>query len=329
MPPVRQWKRYQNRVISEGLKAFEISTAHCTVTEAYRMLVGSMAPDVWLRSIPDLASPPSVATFEYGDARVLRRTSRERHRRANFDALLPAPTCPVTSSIGQMFDRLAPKYDLANDFLSVGLHRRWRRRAIRASRVAAGDKVLDAATGTGGLALGFAERVDPGGEVVGVDISSEMLEEARTKAARAETPRNSIEWRQSDVRELAFPDDYFDIASIGFGIRNVDEPMVGLEEMRRTVRPGGRIVVLEFGRPEGLLRPLYEWYSRNVLPLVGGAVTGHPEAYRYLHRSSGRFPWGDEFVDRLEEIGLIACRDQPLAAGIAHLYLAEVPDGRN
>lgn len=224
-------------------------------------------------------------------------------------------TGPDPEKIRSMFASIAKRYDRANTVLSGGVHHLWRRRTVRSSGVREGSRVLDCATGTGDLAIAFRKAVGESGQVVGTDFVPEMLDLARAKAS-------NVTWEVADVTRLPFEDATFDVASISFGIRNVGEPRKGIAEMARVVRSGGRVLVLEFGQPRGrVFGALYAWYSRHVLPRLGGAVTGDPDAYGYLQRSSGRFPCGDEFVALMGESGGFASIEYtPLTFGIAYLY---------
>lgn len=214
-----------------------------------------------------------------------------------------------------MFASISTRYDRANTVLSGGVHHLWRTKAVRRSGAAAGDSVLDCATGTGDLAIAFRKAVGPTGRVLGTDFVPEMLTLARTKAT-------DIEFEVADVTRLPFDDSEFDVASISFGIRNVNDPRKGLSEMARVLKPGGRLIVLEFGQPQGrLFGALYDFYRRRVLPRIGGMVTGEQDAYEYLERSAGRFPCGDEFVAMMRTAGDFASIDYvPLTFGIAYLY---------
>jgi len=221
-----------------------------------------------------------------------------------------------------MFSGIAPDYDRANTVLSLGVHHAWRRRAVRASGAATGDRVLDVATGTGDLALAFLRRVGETGRVVGADFSKGMLRVAAQKRARREA---ELDLLAADAQALPVPDGAFDIASIAFGIRNVDDPGRGVAEMARAVRPGGRVVVLEFGQPRGPVGAPYRWYSRHVMPRLGGWLTGDRAAYEYLPETASRFPAGATFVALME--GAAAFRDvraRPLTGGIAWLYVGTV-----
>jgi demethylmenaquinone methyltransferase/2-methoxy-6-polyprenyl-1,4-benzoquinol methylase len=221
---------------------------------------------------------------------------------------------PDPARIKSMFGSIAGRYDRANTILSAGVHHRWRRAAVRWAGAKRGDAVLDCATGTGDLAIAF-KKVVGDGHVVGTDFTPEMIELARHKSS-------DITFEVADVTALPFEDGSFDIASISFGIRNVGDPAKGIAEMARVVRPGGRVIVLEFGQPSSpVVSSLYDTYRRHFLPRLGGAVTGERGAYEYLESSAARFPCGDDFVALMRSAATFATIDyRPLTFGVAYLY---------
>ena len=219
---------------------------------------------------------------------------------------------PDPTRIRTMFASISRRYDRANTILSGGVHHLWRRRAVRAARVGPGDRVLDCATGTGDLAIAFRKS---GAEVIGTDFVPEMLELARAKTS-------GIRFEVADVKALPFEDGTFDVSSISFGIRNVDDPRKGIAEMARVLKPGGRVIVLEFGQPRNrVFSSLYDAYTRHLLPRLGGLVTGRKDAYEYLQKSAGRFPCREDFVRLMGESADFASIEYvPLTLGIAYLY---------
>jgi demethylmenaquinone methyltransferase/2-methoxy-6-polyprenyl-1,4-benzoquinol methylase len=211
-------------------------------------------------------------------------------------------------AVRSMFDRIAPVYDAMNRVMTAGLDRRWRRATV-AAVVRPGDRVLDAACGTGDLALA-AKRA--GGDVVGLDFSPAMLERARRKDA-------SVEWVQGDALALPFADASFDAATVGFGVRNLDDLGAGLAELRRVLRPGGRLGVLEITRPRGSLRVFYSLWFDRVVPLLGKVLPGGA-AYAYLPASVRRFPGPDELARLLEQSGFGSVSYRLYAGGIVALH---------
>lgn len=219
-----------------------------------------------------------------------------------------------------MFDEIAPRYDLLNRVLSFGIDVWWRKRAV-ALLAAALDgpprRLLDVATGTADLAI---EALSLGGEVVGVDISEGMLRGGREKLRRKGLDdRGALV--QGDAADLPFEDDVFDGALVAFGVRNFEDLQAGLEGIRRVLRPGAPLVVLEFSHPTAFpVKQGYEFYSKHVLPRVGRAVSGSSEAYEYLPESVAAFPDGEAFLAVMRAAGYRAPLAKPLTFGIVSLY---------
>ncbi|HUL73857.1 MAG TPA: bifunctional demethylmenaquinone methyltransferase/2-methoxy-6-polyprenyl-1,4-benzoquinol methylase UbiE [Vicinamibacterales bacterium] len=228
--------------------------------------------------------------------------------------------------IAGMFDAIAGRYDTLNHLLSAGLDRGWRRRAVRALALSGRERVLDACTGTGDLAI---EAVAGGArEVIGVDFAGEMLRLGHDKiGARALASR--IHLARGDAMRLPFRDETFDAAMVAFGIRNVLDPVRACGELRRVLRPGGRLAVLEFGMPSTPgVRQIYGWYFRAVLPRIGRLVSRHGEAYSYLPASVARFPSGAAMADLLRQAGFPDVTHRPLTGGVVSLYIATNASGR-
>jgi demethylmenaquinone methyltransferase/2-methoxy-6-polyprenyl-1,4-benzoquinol methylase len=212
-----------------------------------------------------------------------------------------------------MFDRIAPVYDLMNRVMTAGLDRRWRKLAVR-EVVWPSDRVLDACCGTGDLAVEAERR---GGRVVGLDFSGQMLERARKKSG-------TIEWVQGDVLDLPFADAEFDAATVGFGVRNLDDLDRGLHELWRVLRTGGKIAVLEITRPRGILRPFFRIWLDAMIPLAGRFLPGG-KAYTYLPASVRRFPGPEDLSKLLENAGFSDVRYRLLGGGSVALHTAAKP----
>jgi demethylmenaquinone methyltransferase/2-methoxy-6-polyprenyl-1,4-benzoquinol methylase len=227
----------------------------------------------------------------------------------------------MSEAVRAMFASIAPNYDRTNTALSLGVHHLWRSITVRESGAKPGDAVLDCATGTGDLAIAFKKTVGSG-RVVGTDFCADMLSFAPGKAKAMGL---DIAFEVADAMDLPYDDDTFDIASISFGIRNVDDPARCLAEMARVVRPGGRVVVLEFGQPKGIMGLSYRWYSRHVIPVVGKMLTGNREAYAYLPETAAAFPCREAFLDLMRGTNRFASvRYRELTGGIAFVYVGIV-----
>jgi demethylmenaquinone methyltransferase / 2-methoxy-6-polyprenyl-1,4-benzoquinol methylase len=210
-----------------------------------------------------------------------------------------------------MFDRIAPVYDLMNRTMTAGLDRRWRRITAEAV-VRRGDAVLDACCGTGDLAIADARA---GGRVTGLDFSERMLERARSKAP-------DLEWISGDVLALPFDAATFDAATVGFGVRNVEDLERALRELRRALRDGGRLAILEITRPRGLLAPFYRFWFDGIVPLLGKLVPGG-SAYTYLPASVRRFPGPEELSQLIAATGFGSVSYRTFAGGIVALHTGE------
>jgi len=221
-----------------------------------------------------------------------------------------AGTLPA-DGVRRMFDRIAPVYDAMNRVMTAGLDRRWRAITVEET-VRHGDRVLDACCGTGDLAIAARER---GATVVGLDFSERMLDRARQKDG-------AIEWVQGDVLALPFEDGSFDAVTVGFGVRNVADLEAGVRELRRVLRDGGRLGILEITTPRGALAPFYRVWFDRIVPLLGKVLPGG-DAYTYLPASVRRFPPPAELAALLERGGFAAVRFRLFAGGIVALHVGE------
>lgn len=220
--------------------------------------------------------------------------------------------------VRSLFDSIAYRYDLLNHLLSGGIDFYWRRRAIEHLKQIQPKRILDVATGTADFAIA-ALRLKPSA-VVGVDIAEEMLKLGRAKLAKRGLAE-VVTLRSGEAENLQFETDSFDAAIVAFGARNFEHLEKGLAEMHRVLRPGGKIVVLEFSRPRAFpFKQLYFFYFRTILPLIGKLISKHSEAYTYLPDTVMKFPEGDSFLEILRTIGFTATVQERLTFGIATVY---------
>ena len=223
--------------------------------------------------------------------------------------------------VRRMFDDIAPRYDLLNSLLSAGIHHGWRVFATRCASLGAGDNVLDVCSGTGEWTDGLRQAVGPDGLVAAADFSLPMLRYGTRRFAR-----NGVGKVQGDAARLPFADGSFDAATVAFGIRNVADRDRGFAEMARVVRPGGRVVCLEFSQPPpGPFRTAYDLHARYVMPVVGGAVSGRPDAYAYLPASVTRFDTRRRLADRMRGAGLSEVRWVDLTFGLVCVHVGVKP----
>ena len=233
---------------------------------------------------------------------------------------------PVTDEekaryVRAMFDDIAPRYDLLNSLLSAGIHHGWRVFATRCAALKTGDSVLDVCSGTGDWAVRLRQAVGPTGLVAAADFSLPMLQNGAARFAR-----NGVGEVQGDASRLPFAADSFDAATVAFGIRNVADRDKGFAEMTRVVRPGGRVVCLEFSQPPpGPFRTAYALHSRYVMPAVGGKVSGRPDAYAYLPASVALFDTRQQLADRMREAGLAEVRWVDLTFGLVCVHVGVKP----
>jgi demethylmenaquinone methyltransferase/2-methoxy-6-polyprenyl-1,4-benzoquinol methylase len=219
--------------------------------------------------------------------------------------------------VGEVFDRVAERYDLMNDLMSLGLHRMWKHFAISVARPRAGERVLDVASGSGDLAAALARRVGSEGEVWATDVNMKMLKRGRDRLLNSGALAPAV---QCDAEHLPFRDAYFDCATVGFGLRNMTHKDRALAEMARVLKPGGRLVVLEFSKVWAPLQGAYDVYSFKVLPWLGERVAGAAEPYRYLAESIRMHPDQAQLKTMMEAAGFPQVEVFNLAAGVVAVH---------
>jgi demethylmenaquinone methyltransferase / 2-methoxy-6-polyprenyl-1,4-benzoquinol methylase len=222
--------------------------------------------------------------------------------------------------VADVFHSVAHKYDIMNDLMSFGVHRLWKRLTIESSGVRPGHKVLDIAGGTGDLTMQFSKRVGANGQVVLADINASMLNVGRDRLLD-KGYGNNIEFVQANAECLPFPDNYFNCVSIAFGLRNVTDKDKALASMARVLKPGGRLLVLEFSKPtNALISDLYDKYSFKALPVMGKLVTNDSESYQYLAESIRMHPDQETLKTMMETAGFVNCRYQNMTSGVVALH---------
>ena len=250
---------------------------------------------------PDHSSQPTGATVDFGYERV--------------------PASEKAARVRSVFDSVAGKYDLMNDLMSAGLHRLWKRFALSQTGLRPGQRALDVASGTGDLAAGLARQVGSAGLAVLTDINREMLSRGRDRLLDKGIAGN-VAFVIANAEQLPFPDRSFDCVTIAFGLRNVTDKGAALRSMRRVLRAGGRLLVLEFSQPRSTrLKPLYDAYSFRLLPVLGRLVAGDEASYRYLAESIRMHPDQAALAAMMSEAGFEDCRWHNLAGGIVALHL--------
>lgn len=222
-----------------------------------------------------------------------------------------------------MFGRIAGRYDVANFILCAGIDSWWRKRLVTHVRQAAPREVLDLATGSGDVAFALSRGLVPNVAIVGMDFCQPMLDQAEAKKKHAGTNRyGNVTFQQGDGLALPLPEARFDAITIAFGLRNLADRHKGLSEMRRVLRPGGRLFVLEFSQPYAWFRPLYYFYLRRLLPGIAGIVTGDREAYVYLNKTIGDFPDRAALAAEIRAAGFASVTAMPMTLGVVALHEA-------
>jgi demethylmenaquinone methyltransferase/2-methoxy-6-polyprenyl-1,4-benzoquinol methylase len=224
----------------------------------------------------------------------------------------------MSVKVNKMFASIASKYDLLNDVLSFGIHKKWRSDAVQLSNVDKNSNVLDCACGTGDFSFEFEKYTQ---NVTGIDFCQPMLDIAIEKA---KSRGSKAKFLQADVLSLPFADNSFDVISIGFGIRNVDDVGKAIAEMGRTLKDGGRLIILEFGQPEGFFKGLYNFYSKKIMPTIGKLLAKSEEAYTYLPETAAAFPCKEDFLNIANGAYKFSKSNyKTLTFGIAYIYYLE------
>jgi demethylmenaquinone methyltransferase/2-methoxy-6-polyprenyl-1,4-benzoquinol methylase len=228
------------------------------------------------------------------------------------------PVNEKVKKVRHVFDSVASKYDIMNDLMSMGIHRIWKKMTLDIANVRAGQKVLDLAGGTGDLALQFAKQAGSTGQVILADINDSMLEVGRERLLNKGV---IVDYAQVNAEILPFADNTFDVITIAFGLRNVTDKDKALTSMLRVLKPGGRLLVLEFSELQiKPLKPVYDWYSFNVLPVLGKAIANDAESYQYLAESIRMHPNQEKLKQMMQETGFGRCEYYNLSAGLVALH---------
>jgi demethylmenaquinone methyltransferase / 2-methoxy-6-polyprenyl-1,4-benzoquinol methylase len=230
---------------------------------------------------------------------------------------------PDPVAVNSMFGRIARRYDVANLLLSGGMDTFWRKRLVQAVKRHSPQDVLDLATGSGDVAFALSRKLTNSSAITGMDFCQPMLDRAvAKKAARPDSVYQNVKFKVGDGLALPVVDESFDVVTIAFGLRNLADRHRGLREMRRVLRPGGVLCVLEFSQPQAWLRPIYYLYLRRILPRIAGLVTGDREAYVYLNETIGAFPDREVLSSEIVSAGFTSVDARPLTFGIVALHEA-------
>jgi demethylmenaquinone methyltransferase/2-methoxy-6-polyprenyl-1,4-benzoquinol methylase len=229
----------------------------------------------------------------------------------------------MSEQVKQMFADIAKDYDKMNDILSFKLHHLWRKKVVRLSEPNKINRVLDCASGTGDLAIEFKKAIGKkDSQVIATDFCFDMLEYIPEKAKKNGV---EVEIEVQDVMNLPYDDNYFDVSTISFGIRNVDDPKKGIDEMARVVRSGGKVIVLETGQPKGINKLFYKIYGKFIMPMLGKLIAKNEAAYKYLPETASKFPYADEFVSIMNSTQRFSRIEYfPQSFGVSYIYVGTV-----
>lgn len=246
----------------------------------------------------------------------------EKDDKIAFFGFQEVPRERKTDRVLEHFNSVAQHYDFMNTLLSFGIHHLWKRRSVRLLNLEPGDHVLDVCGGTGDLAILAAKDIGPAGSVTVYDINRSMIQAGMSKVARKNI-EDRIRYVQGNAESISFPDRHFEAAMVGFGIRNVTNMKKGFEEMYRVLKPGGKMMCLEFSKPTFTpFRRLYDYYSFYIMPLLGELIAGSRKAYTHLPESIRMFPMPEELTELLKKIGFSQVNHEKLTNGIAVIHLA-------
>lgn len=248
--------------------------------------------------------------------------TQSNHEKTTHFGFQSVPWQDKEGKVADVFHAVATRYDIMNDLMSLGIHRLWKRFTMQLSQVRSGQRVLDLACGSGDLTRALYQRVGETGQVVATDINASMLSVARDRLLD-EGILKGVDFIQGNAQTLPFRDNYFDCIIMGFGLRNVTEQSTALKSMFRVCKPGGKVMILEFSTPKQTpLKPLYDWYSFNILPWLGKTVAQDEASYQYLAESIRMHPPQDELKSMIEQAGFEDCQYHNLTAGIVALHIA-------
>jgi demethylmenaquinone methyltransferase / 2-methoxy-6-polyprenyl-1,4-benzoquinol methylase len=239
------------------------------------------------------------------------------HPKATHFGFQSVPLEQKEGKVAEVFHSVASKYDVMNDAMSLGLHRVWKHFTVGRANLQPGQKVLDVAGGTGDLSLAFAKKVGPQGQVWLTDINRSMLQLGRDRLLDQGALHPAV---QCSAEELPFPDGYFDVVTVAFGLRNMTDKERALAEMKRVLTPGGRLLVLEFSKVAAPLSKAYDWYSFNILPKLGKLLANDAQSYQYLAESIRMHPDQDTLKDIMQRVGFARVQYFNLSAGVVALH---------